>query len=194
VWGGGGSHPEGRIPAGEAPPSEILLAGRKQGREGIREMYPSGYSQQGTDKGGKPPRDVSQRVQHPQRDTESRTQGKDGKPPRGVPKRAQHPQACTASRTQARTGRPPRGVSQRALHPQRTLLSGRRGGQEGLQVGYTSIPRTPSGIQRAGHRQGTGKDGKPPRNVSQRVLLDVHFRGCVLGLQNGVVRVLCITR
>ena len=55
---------------------------------------------------------------------------------------------------------------------------------------YPSGDTTPSG-----HCElDTGKDGKPSRNVSQRVLLDVHFRGRVLGLQNGVVRVLCITR
>ena len=59
----------------------------------------------------------------------------------------------------------PRGVSQRVKHP---------------TARYCELD--------------AGKDRKPPRDVSQRVLLEEHFRGRVLGLQNGVVRVLCITR
>ena len=70
----------------------------------------------------------------------------------------------------------PRDVSQRAQHPrgtrhpQRALLSGCRGGREGLRLGYS--------------QQGADKGGKPPRNVSQRaqhtpsgILLAGHRQG-----------------
>ena len=84
---------------------------------------------------------------------------------REVPEgRTQHPQRDTASWTQAKKGSP--------------------------REAYPIEHSTPSGYCYLD----ASKGGKPSRDVSQRVLLDVHFRGRVLGLQNRVVRVLCITR
>ena len=138
------------------------------------------------------PRGVSQRTQHPQRDTASRTQARTGSLRGTYPSGWSTPQRDTASRTQARTGRPPRGVSQCAPHPP--------AGYYELDAGKDG-EATPRGVsQRVKHPQRDttswtqARTGRPPRDVSQRVLLDVHFRGRVLGLQNGVVRVLCITR
>ena len=97
-----------------------------------------------------------------------------------------HPEGRTASWTQARAG------SSRGAYPAPPAgyceldASKERKPREAYPIEHS----TPSGYCYLD----ASKGGKPSRDVSQRVLLDVHFRGRVLGLQNRVVRVLCITR
>ena len=129
------------------PTSGILRAGHRQGREGLRGMYPSGYTtpsghcELDTGKGGKPPRNVSQRVHHPQRALRAgHRQGREA--PEGCIPAGTPPPAGTASWIQVRTGRPPRDVSQRGHHPQRALRAGHGQGRE------ASEGRIPAGAPR----------------------------------------------
>ena len=174
----------------------MLLAGHRQGRGGLRGTYPSGDTT-------------------PQRDTASWMQARTGSHPEeripaGTPPErvllAGHKQGREApeGRIPASTappagyyeldtgkgGKPPRGVSLQVQPPSGILRAGHRQGREGPREAYPIEHSTPSGYCYLD----ASKGGKPSRDVSQRVLLDVHFRGRVLGLQNGVVRVLCITR
>ena len=84
----------------------------------------------------------------------------------------------------------PEGRTQNPQHPQRDTASWTQARKGSPREAYPIEHSTPSGYCYLD----ASKGGKPSRDVSQRVLLDVHFRGRVLGLQNGVVRVLCITR
>ena len=106
--GGGGSHPEGRIPACTAPPAR--------------------YYELDAGKDGKLPRGVSQCAHHPQRALRAgHRQGREGL--RGTyPSVHPTPQRDTASWTQARVGRPPRGVyhvhSTHSVHTHITTIKG----------------------------------------------------------------------
>ena len=90
---GGGEGLRGAYPSVHPTSSEVLLAGRKQGREAPEGRIPAGEA--------------------PTACNASRTQVRTGRAPRNVSQRVKHPQRDTASRAQAGTGRPPRDVSQR---------------------------------------------------------------------------------